>query len=74
MHDVPADRARKYGTHRMAARSGHPRLEWYSGEGAYRASSRWNSQSVRVVYCEIDPAAAMLEVAVHQRFLVLGTV
>ena len=58
----------------MAARSGHPRLEWYSGEGAYRAGSRWNSQGVRVVYCAVDSATAMLGVAVHQRFLVLGTV
>jgi RES domain-containing protein len=73
MHDVSADRARKYGTHRMAARSGHPRLEWYSGEGAYRTGSRWNSHDVRVVGCATDPAAAMLEVAVYKRFLVLGT-
>jgi hypothetical protein len=29
---------------------------------------------MRVVYCAIDPTTAMLTVAVHQRFLVLGTV
>lgn len=47
---------------------------WDSGEGAYRAGGRWNSRGVRAVYCSIDPATAILEVAVHKTFRVLDTV
>jgi RES domain-containing protein len=47
---------------------------WDSGEGAYRVGGRWNSRGVRAVYCSIDPAAAILEVAVHTGFRALDTV
>ncbi len=47
---------------------------WDSGEGAYLGGGRWNSKGVRVVYCALDPATAILEVAVHKGFSVLDTV
>ena len=47
---------------------------WDSGEGAYRVGGRWNSRGVRAVYCSIDPATAILEVAVHKGFKALDTV
>ncbi|HSU05592.1 MAG TPA: RES domain-containing protein [Acetobacteraceae bacterium] len=47
---------------------------WDSGEGAYQAGGRWNSRGVRAVYCSIDPAAAILEVAVRKGFRALDTV
>jgi RES domain-containing protein len=47
---------------------------WDSGEGAYRAGGRWSSKGVRAVYCSIDPATAILEVAVHKGFKALDTV
>ena len=47
---------------------------WDSGEGAYRVGGRWNSRDVRAVYCSIDPATAILEVAVHKGFKALDTV
>lgn len=47
---------------------------WDSGEGAYQAGGRWNSRGRRVVYCAIDPATAILEVAVHKGFKVLDSV
>jgi RES domain-containing protein len=47
---------------------------WDSGEGAYRFGGRWNSRGVRAVYCAIDPAAAILEVAAHTGFPTLDTV
>lgn len=46
---------------------------WSSGEGAYLAGGRWNSKGVRAVYCSLDPATAILEVAVHKGFDVLDT-
>ena len=46
---------------------------WDSGEGAYRSGGRWNSPGVRAVYCSIDPATAILEVAVHKGFKALDT-
>ena len=46
---------------------------WESGEGAFRAGGRWNSKGVRAVYCSIDPATAILEVAVHKGFDSLDT-
>ena len=46
---------------------------WDSGEGAYRAGGRWNSKGVRAVYCALDPATAILEVAVHLGFDVLDS-
>lgn len=47
---------------------------WDTGEGSYRAGGRWNSAGVRAVYCSLDPAIAILEVAVHKGFEVLDTV
>jgi RES domain-containing protein len=47
---------------------------WDSGEGAYRVGGRWNSKGIRAVYCSIDPATAILEVAVHKGFKALDTV
>jgi RES domain-containing protein len=47
---------------------------WDSGEGAYLAGGRWNSRGLRAVYCSIDAAAAILEVAVHTGFKALDTV
>jgi RES domain-containing protein len=44
------------------------------GEGAYRAGGRWNGKGVRAVYCSVDPATAILEVAVHKGFTALDTV
>ncbi len=46
---------------------------WDSGEGAFRVGGRWNSRGVRAVYCSIDPATAILEVAVHKGFEALDT-
>lgn len=46
---------------------------WDSGEGAFQVSGRWNSKSVRVVYCALDPATAILEVPVHKGFNALAT-
>lgn len=34
---------------------------------------RWNSRGVRAVYASIDPATAIMEVAVHKGFKVLDT-
>jgi RES domain-containing protein len=47
---------------------------WDSGEGAYRVGGRWNSRGIRAVYCSIDPATAILEVAVHKGFKALDIV
>jgi RES domain-containing protein len=47
---------------------------WDSGEGAFRIGFRWNSKGVRAVYCSLDPATAILAVAVHKGFKVLDTV
>jgi RES domain-containing protein len=47
---------------------------WDSGEGSYLAGGRWNSEGIRAVYCSIDPATAILEVAVHKGFDALDTV
>jgi len=47
---------------------------WDSGEGARRFGGRWNSKGGKIVYCSIDPATAILEVAVHKTFKVLDAV
>jgi RES domain-containing protein len=47
---------------------------WGSGEGAYLVGGRWNSKGVRAVYASLDPATAILEVAVHKTFRALDTV
>lgn len=46
---------------------------WDSGEGAFLAGGRWSPVGVRAVYCALDPATAILEVAVHRGFPVLDT-
>jgi RES domain-containing protein len=48
--------------------------QWDDGEGAARDGGRWNSRGVRAVYCCLDPATAILEVAVHAGFAMLDTV
>jgi RES domain-containing protein len=47
---------------------------WNSGEGSYLVGGRWNSRGVRAVYAALEPAAAILEVAVHKTFRALDTV
>lgn len=47
---------------------------WDSGEAAFKLGGRWNSRGMRAVYCAIDPATAILEVAVHKGFRALDTV
>jgi RES domain-containing protein len=47
---------------------------WDSGEGSYLVGGRWNSAGVRVVYAALDPATAILEVAVHKTFKTLDIV
>ena len=46
---------------------------WDSGEGSFRVGGRWNSAGVRAVYMALDPATAILEVAVHKGFEALDT-
>jgi RES domain-containing protein len=46
---------------------------WDSGEGAFLVGGRWNSKGVRAVYASLDPATAILEVAVHKGFKALDT-
>jgi len=41
---------------------------WDSGIGAAKSGGRWNSKGVRAVYCALDPATAIMEVAVHVGF------
>lgn len=48
--------------------------DWDRGEGAFRFGGRWNSRGVRAVYASLDPATAILEVAVHKGFVALDTV
>lgn len=47
---------------------------WESGEGSYRYGGRWSSPGIRAVYCSLDPACAILEVAAHKGFKALDTV
>lgn len=46
---------------------------WASGEGSFQVGGRWNSLGRRAVYTSLDPATAVLEVAVHKGFQVLDT-
>jgi RES domain-containing protein len=52
----------------------HYATQWDSGEGAYRLGGRWNSKGTRAVYASVDPATAILEVAVHKGFSALDRV
>lgn len=47
---------------------------WNGGEGAFLHGGRWNNPGVRAVYCALDPATAVLEVAVHKGFRALDAV
>jgi RES domain-containing protein len=47
---------------------------WASGEGAFQVGGRWNARGTRVVYGALDPATALLEVAVHAGFSALDAV
>lgn len=47
---------------------------WDSGESARLFGGRWNSPGVRAVYAALDPATAIVEVAVHKGFAALDTV
>jgi RES domain-containing protein len=47
---------------------------WDSGEGAFRFGGRWNSTGKRAVYCSLDPATTILEVAVHRGFKRMDTI
>ena len=47
---------------------------WDSGEGAYLFGGRWNRKGSRILYASLDPATAIIEVAVHKGFDVLDTV
>jgi RES domain-containing protein len=46
---------------------------WDSGIGAELGGGRWNPKGIKVVYCSLDPATTILEVAVHKGFDVLDT-
>jgi len=58
------------GTELVGWRLDHDRhsANWDSGEGAFLYGGRWNSPGTRVVYCSLDPATAILEVAAHAGF------
>ena len=47
---------------------------WDSGIGAQTVGGRWNPKGVKAVYCALDAATAILEVAVHKGFRTLDTV
>ncbi|MBS3911620.1 MAG: RES domain-containing protein [Hydrogenophaga sp.] len=47
---------------------------WQTGEGAFQVGGRWSSTGRRVIYTALDPATAILEVAVHKGFDALDTV
>lgn len=53
--------------------AGRHAAAWNSGEGAFRVGGRWNSPGLRAVYASLDPATALLEVAVHKGFNLLDT-
>jgi RES domain-containing protein len=47
---------------------------WDSGEGARIAGGRWNPSGFAAVYSSLDPATAILEIAVHKGFATIGRV
>lgn len=47
---------------------------WDSGVGAYALGGRWNPKGVKTVYCSLDAATAILELAVHKGFRALDVV
>lgn len=46
---------------------------WDSGIGAERLGGRWNHVGTKAVYAAVDPATAIVEVAVHKGFHILDT-
>lgn len=48
--------------------------EWATAEGAFRVGGRWSSPGRRVLYAALDPATAILEVAVHKGFGTLDAI
>lgn len=44
---------------------------WTTGEGARLYGGRWNPRGMRCIYAALDPATALLEVAVHKSFAAL---
>ena len=47
---------------------------WDNGEGSFLVGGRWSSRGARTVYAALDPATAILEVAVHKTFRTLDIV
>lgn len=47
---------------------------WNSATGAQGSGGRWNPKGVKAVYCSLDAATAILEVAVHKGFQALDKV
>jgi RES domain-containing protein len=47
---------------------------WASGMGAHGSGGRWNPRGVKAVYCSLDAATAIIEVAVHKGFRALDVV
>ena len=50
------------------------RTSWDSGIGAFQSGGRWNSKGIYAIYAALDPATAILEVAVHKTFRALDVV
>ena len=47
---------------------------WDSGTGAWLLGGRWNPRGAKAVYCSLDAATAILELAVHKGFASLDIV
>ena len=47
---------------------------WDSGLGAQLVGGRWGPKGIKAVYCSLDAATAIVEVAVHKGFRALDTV
>ena len=50
------------------------RNTWDSAIGAQTTGGRWNPRGVKALYCSLDAATAILEVAVHKGFPALDKV
>lgn len=50
------------------------RSSWDSAIGSQTSGGRWNPKGVKAVYCALDAATAILEVAVHKGFRALDMV
>lgn len=44
------------------------RTTWDSATGSFVSGGRWNPKGVKALYCSLDAATAILEVAVHKGF------